>query len=186
MHDALLAGAYTQYKVITTRKNTEVVVWRRFREFVALDTVLVEKFRGYIVPPRPEKNAVEAQRMKGSFIQERRLALEKYLNKLAVHPEIKNCEVMPDSRDLSKVVVQELRVFLEMEGGLGLSMRWRALQPTRSGFFEATSRFSRQLFGRESAFIRPNEVTNTGKRTGRSFPSLPLKCGACMQATLCA
>ena len=86
-------GAYTQYKVITTRRNAEVVVWRRFREFVALDAILVEKFRGYIVPPRPEKNAVEAQRMTGSFIQERRLALEKYLNKLAVHPEIKNCEV---------------------------------------------------------------------------------------------
>ena len=91
-------GAYTQYKVITTRRNAEVVVWRRFREFVALDAILVEKFRGYIVPPRPEKNAVEAQRMSGSFIQERRLALEKYLNKLAVHPEIKNCEVDPISR----------------------------------------------------------------------------------------
>jgi len=147
-----LNSAYTQYKITTTRKNTEFVVWRRFREFVALDATLVEKFRGYIVPPRPEKNVVEAHRMKGAFIQERRLALEKYLNKLAMHPQIKNCE--------------ELRVFLEMEGGLGLSLRWRALQPTRSGFFEATSRFSRQLFGRESAFIRPNEVTNTGKRTG--------------------
>lgn len=59
-------------------------------------------------------------------------------------------------------------MFLEMEGGLGLSLRWRALQPSRSSFFEATTRFSRQIFGRESAFIRPNEVTNTGKRTGDS------------------
>ena len=147
-----------------------MVVWRRFREFVALDTTLVEKFRGYIVPPRPEKNVVEAQRMKGSFIQERRLALEKYLNKLAVHPDIKNCEVNKHALlhgSHMTVDVQELRVFLEMEGGLGLSLRWRSLQPSRSSLFEATTRFSRQLFGRESAFIRPNEVTNTGKRTGR-------------------
>lgn len=84
-----------QYKIITARANAEIVVWRRFREFVALDDLLAYKFNGYIVPPRPEKNAVEAQRMKGTFIQERQLALEKYLNRLAIHPEIKNSEVRP-------------------------------------------------------------------------------------------
>jgi len=86
-------GPYMLYKIVTTKKNLEIVVWRRFREFVALDSILVEKFKGYIIPPRPEKNAVEAQRMKSAFIQERRLALEKYINKLAVHPEIKHSEV---------------------------------------------------------------------------------------------
>eukprot|EP00210_Caulerpa_lentillifera_P003070 g2932.t1 len=146
-----LNSAYTQYKVVTSRAAYEFVVWRRFREFVALDSILVEKYRGYIVPPRPEKNVVEAQRMKGSFIQERRLALEKYLNRLALHPKIKDSE--------------ELKLFLEMEGGLGLNLRWRSMQPIHFGFFEALARLSRQMFGRET-FIKPNEVTNTGKKTG--------------------
>lgn len=64
------------------------MVQRRFREFVSLSDVLSTKFRGYFLPPRPEKNAVEGQRMKDSFIEERRISLEKYLNRLAAHPVI--------------------------------------------------------------------------------------------------
>lgn len=30
------------------------------------------KYRGYFVPPRPEKNAVEGQRMTDAFVEERR------------------------------------------------------------------------------------------------------------------
>lgn len=46
------------------------------------------KFRGYFVPPRPEKNAVEGQRMSDAFVEERRASLQKYLQKLAAHPVI--------------------------------------------------------------------------------------------------
>lgn len=87
-----------QYKVVTVSKlssykSPETAVWRRFREFVALDQMLKIRFRGYFIPPRPEKNAVEGQRMKEGFIEERRVALEKYLNRLAAHPEIGPGEV---------------------------------------------------------------------------------------------
>lgn len=51
------------------------------------------QFRGYFVPPRPEKNAVEGQRMSDAFVEERRLALQKYLQKLAAHPAIGPSEV---------------------------------------------------------------------------------------------
>lgn len=88
-----------QYKVVTVTqlssyKNPESIVRRRFREFVALDQMLKGRFRGYFIPPRPEKNAVEGQRMKEDFIEERRAALEKYLNRLAAHPDIGPSEVM--------------------------------------------------------------------------------------------
>lgn len=49
---------------------------------------LQAKFRGYFVPPRPEKNAVEGQRMSDNFVEERRASLQKYLQKLAAHPVI--------------------------------------------------------------------------------------------------
>ena len=66
---------------------------RRFRDFVSLADVLKSRHRGYFLPPRPEKNAVEGQRMTDNFLEERRQALEKYMNKLARHPVIARCEV---------------------------------------------------------------------------------------------
>eukprot|EP00955_Chlamydomonas_euryale_P027287 287857-Chlamydomonas_euryale.AAC.1 len=45
-------------------------------------------FRGYFVPPRPEKNVVEGQRMTDAFVEERRVALERYMLALAAHPTI--------------------------------------------------------------------------------------------------
>ena len=50
--------------------------------------LLQAKFRGYFVPPRPEKNAVEGQRMSDAFVEERRASLQKYLQQLAAHPVI--------------------------------------------------------------------------------------------------
>lgn len=56
-------------------------------------SLLQAKFRGYFVPPRPEKNAVEGQRMSDGFVEERRASLQKYLQKLAAHPVIGPSEV---------------------------------------------------------------------------------------------
>lgn len=41
----------------------------------------------------PEKNMVEGQRQSDAFVEERRAALEGYLNKLAQHPAIGSGEV---------------------------------------------------------------------------------------------
>lgn len=54
---------------------------------------LQAQYRGYFVPPRPEKNAVEGQRMNDAFIEERRASLQKYMQKLAAHPIIGRSEV---------------------------------------------------------------------------------------------
>jgi hypothetical protein len=55
--------------------------------------LLQAQFRGYFVPPRPEKNAVEGQRMSDAFVEERRAGLQKYLQRLAAHPAIGRSEV---------------------------------------------------------------------------------------------
>lgn len=55
--------------------------------------LLQAQFRGYFVPPRPEKNAVEGQRMSDAFVEERRAGLQKYLQRLAAHPAIGCSEV---------------------------------------------------------------------------------------------
>lgn len=59
----------------------------------ALQDLLKLTHRGYIIPPRPEKNTVEGQRASEEFVEGRRGSLQKYLNSLAQHPTIRQSQV---------------------------------------------------------------------------------------------
>lgn len=103
-------STYITYQ-ITTRTNlpgyggSEFSVRRRFRDVVTLADRLAESHRGFCIPPRPDKSVVESQVMqKQEFVEQRRVALEKYLRRLASHPVIRNSD--------------ELKVFLQVEGKL--------------------------------------------------------------------
>ncbi len=75
---------------------------RRFRDVVTLADRLAQSFRGFFIPPRPDKNTVESQVMqKDEFIENRRAALEKYFSRLAAHPVLRRSD--------------ELRLFLQAE-----------------------------------------------------------------------
>ena len=50
-------------------------------------------YPGYIIPPRPKRNAVEGRRMSPEFLEDRRAALERYLNRLGAHPTLSRSEV---------------------------------------------------------------------------------------------
>ena len=63
----------------------------------ALADMLKGQYRGFFLPPRPEKNPVEGQRASEEFVEIRRAALEKYLNQLAAHPAVVRSEVRPGS-----------------------------------------------------------------------------------------
>ena len=55
----------------------------------ALSTLLKQTFRGYFIPPRPEKKGpVEGQIGSAEFVEQRRVALERWLQQLAAHPII--------------------------------------------------------------------------------------------------
>ncbi|XP_078314338.1 sorting nexin-2-like isoform X2 [Crassostrea virginica] len=112
-------GAYMVYKVITKTtipafRRAELCVTRRFSDFLGLYSKLQEKHTkmGIIVPPAPEKSVIGMTKVKMSkeesnaadFIQRRRAALERYLNRTATHPVL---QVDPDFRE-----------FLEREGDL--------------------------------------------------------------------
>lgn len=103
---------YVTY-LIVTRTNipeyggNDFAVRRRFRDVVTLADRLAEKYRGYLIPCRPLKNVVESQVMqKQEFIEQRKIALEKYLGRLANHPVIRMSE--------------ELRLFLQSQEKLPL------------------------------------------------------------------
>jgi sorting nexin-1/2 len=76
-----------QVRTRTTSKayrQPEFTVSRRYRDFLWLYTSLHNNNPGVVVPPPPEKQAVG--RFDTNFVESRRAALERMLNKIAAHP----------------------------------------------------------------------------------------------------
>ncbi|EQL00768.1 hypothetical protein G6O67_005085 [Ophiocordyceps sinensis] len=69
-------------------KQQEFEVKRRYRDFLWLYNTLHGNNPGYVVPPPPEKQAVG--RFNSNFVEGRRAALEKMLNKTATHPTLQH------------------------------------------------------------------------------------------------
>jgi sorting nexin-1/2 len=78
-------------KIQTTSKaykQPEFEVKRRYRDFLWLYNTLHANNPGVVVPPPPEKQAVG--RFESNFVESRRAALEKMLNKTAAHPTLQH------------------------------------------------------------------------------------------------
>ncbi|KAL2629600.1 hypothetical protein R1flu_014286 [Riccia fluitans] len=143
--------SYVTY-LITTRTNiaeykgTDFSVRRRFRDVVTLADRLADAYRGYFIPPRPDKRIVESQVMqKVEFIEQRRLALEKYLSRLAAHPVLRRSN--------------ELRLFLQFQGKLPLTPN----TDMASRMLDGAVNLPRQLFGDSSAVVPPQEASQPAK-----------------------
>ncbi|XP_022998648.1 sorting nexin 2A-like [Cucurbita maxima] len=142
-------NSYITY-LITTRTNmaefggSEFSVRRRFKDVVTLSERLAESYRGFFIPPRPDKSVVEGQVMhKQEFVEQRRMALEKYLRKLAGHPVIRKSD--------------EFKVFLQVQGRLPLP----TTTDVASRMLDGAVKLPKQLFG-ESA-MTPQEVVQPAK-----------------------
>ncbi|EEY23300.1 vacuolar protein sorting-associated protein vps5 [Verticillium alfalfae VaMs.102] len=80
-------SSHVQYAVRTEAyKEPEFEVKRRYRDFLWLYNTLHGNNPGIVVPPPPEKQAVG--RFETNFVESRRAALEKMLNKIAAHPTL--------------------------------------------------------------------------------------------------
>ncbi|KAJ1329277.1 sorting nexin-1/2 [Microdochium nivale] len=69
-------------------KQSEFEVKRRYRDFLWLYTTMHGNNPGVVVPPPPEKQALN--RFESNFVESRRAALEKMCNKIAAHPTLQN------------------------------------------------------------------------------------------------
>merc|ERR1712000_197823 len=69
-------------------KQSEFEVKRRYRDFLWLYNTLHANNPGFVVPPPPDKQAVG--RFDSNFVESRRAALEKMLNKTASHPTLQH------------------------------------------------------------------------------------------------
>ena len=137
---------YVTY-LITTKTNipefgaggADCAVRRRFRDVVTLSDRLAEAYRGFFIPPRPDKSVVESQVMqKQEFVEQRRMALEKYLRRLAAHPVIRKSD--------------EFRVFLQVQGRLPLP----TTTDVASRVLDGAAKLPKQLMG--ESVLAPHEV----------------------------
>ncbi|KAL0916217.1 hypothetical protein M5K25_013710 [Dendrobium thyrsiflorum] len=151
------AGTFVSY-LITTRTRAsdlsgspqEFSVRRRFRDVVTLADRIAESYRGFVIPPRPDKSVVESQVMhKQEFVEQRRSALEKYLYKLAEHPVIGKSD--------------ELRVFLQAAGKFPLP----ATTDMASRVLDGAVRLPKQFFSSGEAgsgyVAAPQDVVQPAK-----------------------
>jgi len=123
-------SSYMAYTVTTSTnltyfKKKNPAVNRRFSDFLGLRDKLAEKYlqNGRIIPPAPDKSVIGMTKVKMSkededaaqseFVEKRRAALERYLNRTAGHP---NLRVDPDFRE-----------FLELDAELPKSNQTSAL-----------------------------------------------------------
>lgn len=111
---------------------------------VTLSERLAESYRGFFIPPRPDKNVVESQVMqKQEFVEQRRVSLEKYLRRLAAHPVIRKSD--------------ELKVFLQVQGKLPLPTS----TDVASRMLDGAVKLPKQLFG--ESMMAPQEVVQPAK-----------------------
>ncbi|KAG2192052.1 hypothetical protein INT47_012301 [Mucor saturninus] len=113
-------NAHIIYKVRTktnspSYRSSEFVVARRYRDFLWLYNQLTLGNPGVIVPPVPEKHALG--RFQDDFVESRRIALERCLQKIVAHPTLYGD---PD-----------LKVFLESES-FNVEKRQRRAEPEAS------------------------------------------------------
>ncbi|ESW14095.1 hypothetical protein PHAVU_008G252600 [Phaseolus vulgaris] len=153
------SSTYVTYLITTTTNipefgagGAEFGVRRRFRDVVTLSDRLAEAYRGFFIPPRPDKSVVESQVMqKQEFVEQRRMALEKYLRRLAAHPMIRKSD--------------EFRVFLQVQGRLPLP----STTDVASRVLDGAAKLPKQLLG--ESVTAPHEVVQPA-RGGRDLMRL--------------
>ncbi|RKF62222.1 Vacuolar protein sorting-associated protein vps5 [Erysiphe neolycopersici] len=84
-----LTSSHTVYQTTSKAyRKSEFEVTRRYRDFLWLYNSLHANNPGIVVPPPPEKQAVG--RFEQNFVESRRAALERMLNKIAAHPALQH------------------------------------------------------------------------------------------------
>ncbi|KAI9918456.1 hypothetical protein PsorP6_011961 [Peronosclerospora sorghi] len=88
-------NAYISYKICTVTSRpqfakTSFSVVRRYRDFIWLHASLSALYPGVVVPPLPEKLLVG--RFSPEFIESRRRALQVFLHRCCLHPELQHSE----------------------------------------------------------------------------------------------
>lgn len=139
-----LTSSHTEYSVTTKTsskgyRNPEFTVSRRYRDFLWLYTQLHNNNPGVIIPPPPEKQAVG--RFDADFVESRRAALERMLNKTASHTVLQH-----DS---------DLKLFLESDA---FNVDIKNKERKDPGLGESKGMFGSMLGSSSGKFVEHDDV----------------------------
>ena len=139
-----LTSSHTEYSVTTKTtskgyRNPEFTVSRRYRDFLWLYTQLHNNSPGVIIPPPPEKQSLG--RFEADFVESRRAALERMLNRIAAHPILQH-----DG---------DLKLFLESDA---FNVDIKNKERKDLGLGESKGMFGGMLSGSSSKFIEHDDV----------------------------
>jgi len=86
LHEGFGPAKHTTYRLTTTLKKTSTTSTcrKRFSHFIALRAAMVESSPGLVIPPLPEKSVMN--RFESDFVENRRLMLEVFLQRVVNHP----------------------------------------------------------------------------------------------------
>lgn len=121
-------------------RNSEFTVSRRYRDFLWLYNQLHNNNPGIIVPPPPEKQAVG--RFDTDFVESRRAALERMLNKIAAHTVLQH-----DG---------DLKIFLESDA---FNVDIKNKERKDPGLGESKGMFGSMLGGSSGKFVEHDDVS---------------------------
>jgi sorting nexin-1/2 len=139
-----LTSSHTEYSVTTKTtskgyRNSDFTVSRRYRDFLWLYTQLHNNNPGVIIPPPPDKQAVG--RFEADFVESRRAALERMLNKTAAHPILQH-----DG---------DLKLFLESDA---FNVDIKNKERKDPGLGESKGMFGSMLSSTTSKFVEHDDV----------------------------
>jgi sorting nexin-1/2 len=97
-------NAYVTYAIKTRTKSNllkaaQLIVDRRYNDFVWLHERLSQQYKGIIIPPLPEKGVIN--RFSPEFIEHRRRELERFLRRSANHQTLQHSEHLKAFLELS-------------------------------------------------------------------------------------
>ena len=86
LHEGFGPAKHTTYRLTTTlvKTSSTSTCRKRFSHFIALRATMVESSPGLVIPPLPEKSVMN--RFESDFVENRRLMLEVFLQRVVNHP----------------------------------------------------------------------------------------------------
>ena len=118
MHEGFGPSKHTTYPINTTLKTGSASTCRhRYSDFITLRAQMVEATPGLVIPPLPEKQVMN--RFSSDFVEDRRLMLEVFLQRVVNHPVACLLPVLKQflgwKEDICSIVNQELGNFVMPE-----------------------------------------------------------------------
>ncbi|KAF4323173.1 hypothetical protein BBO99_00003424 [Phytophthora kernoviae] len=120
-------NAYHVYKVTSAE---DIVVDRRYSDFLWLHHQLSKQCAGYVIPPLPAK--VVGILQGPEFLEHRRAGLERFLRKVVNHDELKNSNYFASFLECSAVELTALKAEAQRANSLNATSMASVVQRTQS------------------------------------------------------